>query len=678
MVDFNQIQKEWIDYNDQLVQYMLDTGVISRENAKKFKDHGDYIPFYRQINGDDDAVGPRVFQSIAAVKAPRKIKGGEDPLGDFLENVVRNTQAAVQAGLKNVAARRAADVGMDLGFVSRVSQAQADPINSFYVMENGQKVFYDSSDPLLIDSIKSLGLSEFPGIGLLAGPAGVLRNLVTKDPGFMLANMMRDSLAAWTTSGVNMLPVAATLKNFTEALAGTSPEFKALLMSGVVGGYDYSQGTVDAAKQFGKELRKTAGARTIGEKAMSPFTSLWEGLEKGTQASDAATRIEVYKQTLRETGNEAEAMFRALEVMNFNRKGNNPIVRVATAAIPFLNARMQGLDVLYRAGLGKNATANAQEIQKAFWRRGMYMAALSTMYWALTHDDDEYKKQEQETKDNNWLFPSAGVRVPIPFEVGVLFKVIPERIAALIFGDDSAKDFTASMVRNLTSTLAVNPIPQTLLPLVEATTNFSFFTFRPIVGQGLEGVAAPYQIGPSTSRAGQLLAEMSKGLPSALQISPMKADAVIQGYTGTIGTYMSQLFDAVYDMHTDNPKASLRFEQLPVVKRFILDPDARGQVTAYFDLKNSVDEATRTSNLLERSMNFKEWGEYYSQNLGLFAVKDYILDMDKTLKEYRDMKNMIRTLPMAADQKRDSILAITRIENQLNANIELLKKQAGK
>ena len=670
-VDFDQIQKEWIAYNDQLVQYMLDTGVISKANADKFRKHGDYLPFYRQINGDDDAVGPRIFQSISAVKAPRKIKGGEDPLGDFLENVVRNTQAAVQAGLKNVAARRAADVGMDVGGVQRISQAQASPVNSFYVLENGEKVYYDTPDVLFIESIKSLGMSEFPGIGLLSGPAGILRNLVTKDPGFMLANMMRDSLSAWATSGVDMVPIAATLKNFTEALAGQSPEFRALLMAGVIGGYDYSQGTQDAAKQFGKELRKVSGTKTVGEKALTPFTSLWDGLEKGTQASDAATRMEVYKKTLKETGNEAEALFRALEVMNFNRKGNNPIVRVLTAAVPFLNARMQGLDVLYRAGFGTNTTSNAKAIQKAFWTRGMYMAALSTMYWMLTHDDEEYKAQEQETRDNNWLFPSMGIKIPIPFEVGVLFKVVPERIAGLVLGDDTAKDFTDSMKRNLLNTLSFNPIPQTFVPIVEATTNFNFFTMRPIVGQGMEGVAPQYQIGPGTSR-------LAEGIGKSLNMSPMKVDQIIQGYTGTMGSYMSQLIDSIYDMHTDNPKASLRFEQMPVVKRFILDPDARGQVTAYFDLKNSVDEATRTSNQLERSMDFNEWGKYYTENMGLFAVKDYVLDMDKTLKEFRDMKNMVRVARMSADDKRDAILAITQVENQLSANIQILKKQAGK
>jgi hypothetical protein len=66
--------------------------------------------------------------------------------------------------------------------------------------------------------------------------------------------------------------------------------------------------------------------------------------------------MEVYKNVLAETGNEAEALYRALEVMNFNRKGNSAVVRILTAAVPFLNARMQGLDVLYRASFGQMAT----------------------------------------------------------------------------------------------------------------------------------------------------------------------------------------------------------------------------------------------------------------------------------------------------------------------------------
>jgi hypothetical protein len=185
-----------------------------------------------------------------------------------------------------------------------------------------------------------------------------------------------------------------------------------------------------SGKSFEKELNKKYQGKTLFQRILNPMTaptSLWEALEKGTTASDMATRIEVYKRTLEDTGNEAEALHRALEVMNFNRKGSSPVIRILTAAIPFLNARMQGLDVLYRASFGEMNNKDAAMIQKRFIVRGLTMAALSAMYWTLTHDDEEYKKQEQETKDNNWLIPSLGIKIPIPFEIGVIFKVIPER-----------------------------------------------------------------------------------------------------------------------------------------------------------------------------------------------------------------------------------------------------------
>jgi hypothetical protein len=678
-VDFEAIQKEWIKYNNGLVDYGVATGVLSKERAEIYKKHSDYLPFYRQMDGVE-TVGPKVFQAISGVKPPKKLKGSEAPLDDFLENIVRNTQSMIQMGVKNVAAQRAADVASKIGMVTRLNY-QANGPTDFQVYENGKVVSYNSSDILFVNAIKSLGLPELPFIGFLSGPANLLRNLVTKDPGFMLANLMRDSMSAWVTSGVKMTPMVDTISNFGSALAGKDPVFQALMNAGILGGYEFSQNVEQSGREFGKALRKQAGAKATGYKGIlemgaKPFTSLWEALEKGTTASDAATRMEVYKKTLAETGNEAEALYRALEVMNFNRKGSSAVVRILTAAVPFLNARMQGLDVLYRASTGKMNAADAKEVQKRFFVRGATIMALSAAYWVLTHDDDEYKKQEQETRDNYWLLPSMGVKIPIPFEIGVLFKVIPERILAYTFGSDTGEDFLKSMGRQLTSTLAFNPIPQTALPVVEAMTNFSFFTMRPIVGQGLEGVQPAYQVGPGTSRLAEKIGAATKGLPTELQISPMKFDQLINGYTGTMGMYLVNLMDAVYDMNTDSPKPSMRFERMPLIRRFALDPEARGSVTAYYELKNSVDAIVRTSNMLERTMNYQELPGYLQDNMKMLAAQDYLLDLEKTMKEFREMKVMIRSSQMEADAKRDAILSIDQMENQLTANIQYLKSLA--
>jgi hypothetical protein len=670
--EFKDIHKEWIAYNDKLVDFMRDTGIISAQNAAEFKAHGDYFPFYRQIDGDPDAVGPKIFQSIAAVKPPKKLKGSEAPLGDFLENIVRNTQSAVQAGMKNVAARRAAELGMDVGVVDEIGPGiTPDPVTSFYVLENGLKKHYETSDLLFINAIKSLNMPDLPFIGMFAGPANLLRTLVTKDPGFILANLMRDSMSAWVTSGVKMTPIVDTVANFGRALAKKSGDYEALLNAGVIGGYEFAQNVETSGREFGGELRRRAGTPTVREQITKPITSLWGALEQASTASDAATRMEVYKKTLAETGNEAEALFRALEVMNFNRKGSSAVVRILTAGVPFLNARMQGLDILYRAAiapsLDKSASDRAKQIQKTFFVRGSMIMAMSAMYWLMTHDDEEYKKQEQETKDNYWLLPSLGVKIPIPFEVGVLFKVIPERIMAYTIGTDTAKDFKDSMIRQVTNTLAFNPIPQTFIPIIETYTNFSFFTRRPIIPQGLENVAPEYQVGPGTSK-------LAEGIGKTIGMSPMLIDQLIGGYTGTMGMYAVDLMDSIYNTMADSPKPSKRFEQMPVIRRFSVDPEARGAVTAYYDLRNAVDEAVRTTNLLERTMDYKNYGEFMKDNMKLLAAKDYVSDMDKTLKELREMKTQIRISTLSADQKRDNITSINRMENALVKNIQELKK----
>lgn len=680
--EFAQVQADWIKYNDGLVAYQVATGVLSPERAAEYTRYSDYIPFYRQFEGQD-TLGPKIFQSISGVKPPKKLMGikeeQEAPLADFLETIVRNTQAAVQAGMKNTAAQRAIGIAVKLDEAVRLDK-QTSRSGTVTVLENGQPVSYEVADQLFVDAVKSLNIPELPFLSILSAPANALRNLVTKDPGFMMANLMRDSLSAWVTSGHKMTPVASTISNFASAIGGKDPAFLALKRAGVIGGYEFAQDVETSGDLIGKRLRRATGTQTGVEKGLRPFNSLWEGLEKGTEASDAATRMAVYKSVMERTGNEAEAIYRAMEVMNFNRKGNLAIVRILTAAVPFLNARMQGLDVFYRAGIsptfrklmfGESPTDQQKALQKTFFIRGATLTALTTMYWMLTHDDEEYKRQEQEVRDNNWILPSAGIRVPIPFEVGVLFKVIPERILEYSFGDDTGKDLSESMGRALKSTFAFNPIPQTFLPLEEARTNYSFFTGRPIVGQGMEGVAPEFQVGPSTTKIAQ-------SIGNSLGVSPMKVDHVIQGYTGTMGMYLVDAIDSILSSNDASPKADKRFEQMPIIKRFAVDKAAKGTVSAYYDLKNSVDEVVRTVNLLERTGKIEDIEAYMTKNAPMFAAQDYVKAIESEMKSLREALVQVRSSDMTGAEKKDAISELTEAQNQLTSQIKLFKKEISK
>ena len=662
--EFIQVQKDLVAFNNGIVKYAVQTGVLSRERAHVYTQYADYIPFYRQLDLDK-TIGPNPFGGISGVKGPKELKGGSSPLGDFMENMVRNTQSMINAGMKNAAAQRATKVALQINEVQRLpGKTTGLGFDVYTQLENGELVYYRSFDPLFIEALKSLNMPDLPFMGLLSGPANVLRNLVTKDPGFMMANLLRDSLSSYVTSGQKITPIVGTMVNFGKALSGKDKTLQALFNAGAIGGYEFSQNVIQSGKALSADLNKKAGKDAI---LLRPFKSLWEGLEKGTTASDAATRMAVYERVMQETGNEAEAISRALEVMNFNRKGNSVLIRIATAALPFFNARLQGLDLFYRASTGRMDTQDAQEIKRRFWIRGMTMASLSVMYYMAVAGDDEYEKQEEETKDNNWIFPRFGIRVPTPFEVGFLFKTVPERITAYMLGNDTGKELRESAVRGLAATFAFNPIPQAFKPAVEAATNFNFFTMRPIVGQGMQEVEAKFQTGPGTSKT----AEFIGGL---INQSPLKLDQMIKGYTGTVGGYVTDVIDSIASEFSDVPKASKRFEQLPFVKRFALDPEARGNVTQFYELQRSVDTVVRTMSLLEKTARPEEYANYVQENIGILGVKSYVSDVEKSMKTLRDMRRMINATKMEPDEKRDLMVDIGRAENNLTANIGTIKK----
>jgi hypothetical protein len=666
--EFSEVFNEYQKYNQGLVKYMMDTGVISAQEAKTWTENWDYIPFYRQIDGEKTA-GPKVFSPIAGVAKPKKLKGSEAPLDDFMETIVRNARAAIEAGLKNEAARRVIRDVTEFGLGERLpsSQAGTDVVS---VKENGITVYYRVADPLLVESLKGLNLPQLPFMDFLSAPANLLRNFVTKDPGFIIANLGRDSMQAWITSGTDMKPLVDTFKQFGRELLNQSPEAFALAKSGLTG-YDFAGDVKSTAQQVEKELRKRTGTRTKKEQALLPITAFWDMLEKGSHASDMATRAEVYKRTLERTGSEAEAFYQAMEVMNFSRKGNSAVIRILSAMIPFFNARVQGLDVLYRTGFGKAAMENKEKIQKAFIFRSMVLLGTSVMYWAMVSDDDEYKKLSKEEKDNYWIIPAISIndkpfRFPIPFELGVLFKVLPERALEYSFGTDTGKDVRDSLLRNAMSTLSFNPIPQAVLPAVENITNHSFFTGEPIVGKGQEGFAPQYQYTGSTS-------ELAKKVGRELDYSPAKIENFIRGYTGTLGSYAMMMLDSALTQEGDAVKASKRMEQLPVIKRFFAGDS--GTISAYYDLKEEVDTVVQTVNMLQRTGNVEDLKEYLQENKKLYALKNYVGVLDKGMKQLSQASKMIgASKTMTADEKRESIDKIHEAQLKLTERVRILRK----
>jgi hypothetical protein len=672
--EFKQVFEDYQRYNEGLVRYMRDTGVIDAKAAQEWMRYGDYIPFYRQLDGER-TVGPSIFSAISGVKAPKKLKGGDAPLGEFLETVVRNSRAAIEAGMRNVAANRVVTNFQRLNsptaggkLVEKVTEKERDFPDVVMVRENGKDAYYKVADPLLVQSLQALNIPQIPGLDILAKPAEFLREMVTRDPAFIGASVLRESLSAWITTGQKLTPVATGVNQFVKILSNASPTVQALRRAGIGSGYEFKGDVQATAGVFGDQLKRMAGEMTTAQKAVMPLRAMWDGLDKASTAADLSTRAAVFERVLEETGNEAEAIYQAMEVINFSRKGSSPIIQIFAAIIPFLNARIQGLDLLYRAGFGRLASSTAVAQQKAFMLRSLALFGTTAMYYALVQDEEEWQRADQETRDNYWII--GGFKFPIPFELGVMFKVIPERIMAYTMGDDTGEQVRESIARQVMGTLSFNPIPQAVLPLIEASSNYSFFLQRDIVGMGKKDLAPEFQISEGTS-------QIAIQLGQTLGISPMKIDYIIRGYTGAMGTYAITTMDSIIRSEDDATKATWRLDQIPVLKRFMISDLGAGTVNEYYDLREKLDEVVRTSNQLERTGNIEALTEYLKENGQVLGMKDYIRDLDKDMKSLRESRLAINISKMEPDQKRQSLDALRKAEIALTERINLLRKNMG-
>jgi uncharacterized protein (UPF0305 family) len=117
---------------------------------------------------------------------------------------------------------------------------------------------------------------------------------------------------------------------------------------------------------------------------------------------------------------------------------------------------------------------------------------------------------------------------------------------------------------------------------------------------------------------------------------------------------------------------------MPIIKRFAVDKAAKGTVSAYYDLKNSVDEVVRTVNLLERTGKIEEIEAYMTKNAAMFAAQDYVKAVESDMKALREALVQVRSSDMTGAEKRDAINELTEAQNQLTSQIKLFKKEISK
>ena len=678
--DGNSIIKDWYNawqaYNSYTIKFLKDTGMLNEQTAEAWRLQSDYIPFYRQVEGSDYPNVPNVFGGLTSSSELKAIKGSKKAVNvPMLEAITLNLNAAITMGMKNVAQQRVVRDMNKLNLAREVGKGEktaGQNIVSFKV--NGKKRNFYVDDPLVYESltIEPASGTEQSITNIAGMPARLLREMVTREPGFVIANMTRDSLSAFVTSGSSFVPIFDTLKGFASGM-------ERLERTGVVGGYDYKNDPQNIGEFAGKILgqrNKNIGSNNY---FVNGVKKLWDWTGKASTLSDAATRNAVYEDVLARTGNEAEATFQAMEVLNFGRRGSSPGMRILAATVPFLNARIQGLDVLFRAAAGTN-TANRElgrrKAAASFVTRGLMLSALTALYYAAFSDDEQYEEQTEEIKDNYWIIPGEdGIpfKIPIPFEVGLIFKTIPERIIDAYYKGSTVREAQQSFGRAVTGTLAIQP-PQIITPLLEAYMNYDLYTGRPVTpvyidSRGEEGLQ---QLASTT--------EIAKAIGAKTGMSPIKIDHLIRGYTGTIGGYVLAESDRVLrgaTLQGDNRTAlpARNVSDYPILRRFFGSEFGGGVKEDFYEMYDYVRRLDDSVKSLYQSGRGDEVDAFILGREELVGGSKSLRKVADRLAKIRKMRRKVLESDMSPEEKQDYIRELNINERYVLEVVPELRKQ---
>ena len=663
---FENAAKLYKQYNAGLIDFLEQTGVLTPKRAAELK-ATTYVPYYRvNKNGEVqlmiDKETPVRISNIKDEPQLQQLVGGNEYIMPLFTSAAQNTFMITNMGLRNQTVKETGFLLQKLGIASRLS-AGAGPTGDSVVRfkKNGEDYhvvidtdLYGIPADLIVKGMEGIKTTIPAVVRLMGYPADILRRFVTRMPAYAVRQIIRDPLNAWLTTGTDATPVLSSMKELASMVAGRSEAERKLMATGAISSNVFSGDEQDIAK-FLKDISagKSMWAKTLAK------------LDAFALQGDAATRAVIYKDSLAKGMSEQEALLRTLESMNFSRKGLSPSMQVLSVLIPFFNAQIQGLDVVYRAFKGDMPYSEQLKIKEKLMARGTLLALGTIAYAALMSDDEAYKRAKPEERFANWFVYVPGVsepvRVPMPFELGFLFKALPEAIYGLAAKDEKGGKTTQGLLTLLNQS---NPfaLPQAVKPLTEVVLGKSFY------GGDIESAREKEQL--PTQRYRENSTEVAKLLGQVTGkagVSPISIDYLIRGYFGGLGIAITQLANPILAPDQKSvAEPSTKPSKLPFIGGLFQPVEGRGTLDEAYDRMQEIKQIKGTYNKMVEQGKLaeaREFAQNYANDLAQTSVSGRV---QKQLGELAKQERIIKASPTLSTEEKDRRLEqIDKIKVQL-------------
>lgn len=577
--------KEFNGLQQSVLDVAQEAGLIDPE-SRALWEHEFYVPFYRVMEEDGTGtMGPGQIGGLVGQQAFKKLKGGQEKLGDLLGNTLSNWSHLLSASMKNMAAQKALDAAVDMGIAQKLKAAEKGSVR---VMARGKERHYMVDDPLVLDALTSLhhvGPSG-PAMKAMRKFKHYLTVGVTSSPTFRIRNLTRDLISAIATTDVSYNPA----KNMYRGWKGTSsqsPTYQKLLAGGGAVRFG-ALNDGDQANNARRMIDRGVQSDQILDsqaKVKRAFRAAWDGYQELGDRAETINRAAIYEKAIKDGKSHLEASFAARDLMDFTAGGKFASVRLLTQVVPFLNARLQGMYKLGRA---------AKDDPRRFAAVTGAVAMASALFYLLGRDDEEYQALPDWVRNTYWVtripWTDKMFYIPKPFEVGALGTVVERMTELALAGDDyQAKDFADTLMHVLSDQLAMNPVPQLFKPGMYAMFNKDDFRGTNLDSQGQMRLPEEDRYTARTS-AGAVLAGR------ALNQSPQRIEYALRGYFGWLGTQALNVADLVARPFTsmpDNPVRDMsRVDNWFIVGDFVKESQVRSSkyIQRFYDTQREVEQ----------------------------------------------------------------------------------------
>jgi len=547
-----------------------------------------------------------------------------------------------------------------------------DPTNRLADSKGVVHAIVDNATDLA--AFESMHYELGPVLKFFGGATNILRAGALLNPMFWIRQLIRDPIHASIVANGGIVTPFHSAKEYINILRKNSEEAKILASRGVIGQYDSTLDLYTFLDQVGTEKVNQGNVQKAFHKLMQMH-----------EASDAATRVAIFKkekQSALEKGMTEEeavnyAVMKSREAINFLVHGNSKILNAARQMIPFLSASITSLDTVYRAATGYNLPASEKEAaKKLFKQRAALMFGASFAYAMLMQDDEEYQKQPNYVKDNNWLIKNpigdGFLKVAVPYEVGFLFKVVPEVAVRYAYGQDTGKEMIKAYKDGLLHNLPTGgvPVPQAIKPALETIVNYSFFTGNPVESIGESRLPVEMR-GRNASETAKFLSGAGLGF---VGLSPSKIDNLVQGYFAEAGTFMFGLADQLVYTLQGTEGAAKNLEKQPFFKAFMTDPNADKAVANFFDIQQTANRTAQGFNELKNSGRLEEAREMVEDE-----EKKMLIASAPTLRKFSEnMSKVRRQIEIVKNDQSRTPEERRELVNKLTAQYNIIAQQGVK